>query len=63
MILMIDYLFYKIHRFFYKAQGQKDGAVIAMITLSCYFGLNILTILTLFEAFQIFPKINLNKIS
>jgi hypothetical protein len=54
-------VFYKIHRFFYKAQGQKDGAVIAMITLSCFFGLNILTILTFLEGCQILPIINLNK--
>lgn len=58
---MLDYIFFKLHMFFYKAQGQRDGAVIAMITLSCFLGLNIFTIISFLEGFKILPISNLNK--
>jgi hypothetical protein len=62
MTMLIDYIFYKFYRYFYRAQGQNDAAMIAMILLSCHLGLNILTILTILEAFHFLPIINLNMI-
>lgn len=58
---MIDYIYYKTYRYFYKAQKQNDGAVIAMIIFSCFLGLNILTVFTFLEGFQIIRLIELTK--
>ena len=41
---LIDYLFYKLHRFYYRAQGSRDGAIMAMITIGCLFYLNLVVI-------------------
>ncbi len=55
----MDYIYYKFHRFFNKAQGQRDGAVIAFISLSCILGLYILSLMNILQVVRILPIIEL----
>ena len=52
---MIDYLFYKIHRAYYKAQGQRDGAIMTMFTIGFLLYLNLFTFGALLRKLDIIP--------
>jgi hypothetical protein len=58
---MLDYLFYRIHTFYSRSQGQTNGAVLAMILVCIIIFLNLITIVTILEAIKILPIINFTR--
>jgi hypothetical protein len=60
--MFIDYLFFKFHRFFYRAQGIDYGAWCAMVSISCVVVCNIMTLITLLEVLRFLPLIELSKL-
>lgn len=58
--MFLDFIFYKLHRFFLRAQGIDYAAWCAMVSVSCVMAYNLLTLIILMQVLKIIPIIELD---